>query len=110
MGVGVLVSSFSFFGIEASAGEKWISNGSHGFTDSWSDVEYGDDWTMKYGYNTTWINEDWTHTKHPDIATTAKVKNSNGTHVGSKAGSGNWSKIEVRHSGTSLSYGIEVHR
>jgi hypothetical protein len=55
---------------------------------------------MKYGYNTTWINEDYTHTYHKDKTHYAYVKNT-GTAQEKKGNAGKYAKVEVKHrSGT----------
>ncbi|MBT2685973.1 hypothetical protein [Bacillus sp. ISL-37] len=79
---------------------------SKGFTSAWSAYNSGTNWIIKYGFNTDWINEDYTHTTHAKYKSYAIVNNANGKYS-SSASAGNWAKTEVRHSGTSISYTIQ---
>lgn len=71
------------------------------FKKAWSTMPINTaDRTMKYGYNTLFINEDYTHTFHKSKAHYAYVKNSGSAYE--KPGSkGKYAKAEIRHhSGT----------
>lgn len=58
---------------------------------------------MNYGFNTDWIDEDYTHTTHSVYDHTATVSNSNGAYS-KNAGSKSWAKIEVSHKGSYIEY------
>lgn len=60
---------------------------------------------LTYGYNTFAINEDYAHAYHSSKKHYAYVKNSNGSFAGSNVRDGKWSKIEVTHKGSSITYG-----
>lgn len=83
----------------------------HTFSESWSASCSGFDevpgvwWNMIYGYNTDWINEDFTHTNHTTKTHLAKVQNNNGM-FSDEASANNWAEIEVVHSGTTITYYI----
>lgn len=59
---------------------------------------------LTYGYNTTWINEDYAWAKHSTKSHYAAIKNGNGWHTGKGKAAGSTSKIEVTHKGTSVTY------
>lgn len=60
---------------------------------------------LTYGYNVRSINEDYAHAYHSTKGHYAYVKNGRGSFSGSNVGKGKWSKIEVRHNGTKITYG-----
>jgi len=56
--------------------------------------------TFKVGYNTSWINEDFTHTYHQKNAHYAYVKNTGSVQT-LKGSAGKYAKAEIKHhSGT----------
>lgn len=83
--------------IPAYAGE--IVKNSSSFVTDWEKVtSAGDNATMKYGYNTSYIDEDYTHTYHTTSPHTAIVGNNKGYF--NKAGKAkSWAKIEITHKG-----------
>ncbi len=85
-----------------------VTNGSKTFKDAWelsTTVDKGKG-VLTYGYNTVAINEDYAHAYHSTKGHYAYVKNSRGSFSGSNAKKGKTSKIEVRHKGSSITYGI----
>lgn len=78
------------------------------FTRDWELTTAGDGqtWLIKYGFNTAFINEDYTHTyhstKHHVVAT---VSNDNGS-FSDEDSRGRWAGIEVSHNGSSVTYSI----
>lgn len=94
----LLSSSTSAFATEITR-----TSSGQSFNAAWELYASGTDWVMEYGYNTAWINEDYTHTKHNSTGHTAIVQNANGSHSNSD-GAGNWAEIEVTHSGSSITY------
>jgi hypothetical protein len=105
----IAVSALSGFATNAFAFEKAHDSVTEGktFSSSWqlADQSVGV-WEMKYGFNTAWINEDYTHTYHNSLSSTAVVRNDNGTYD-NQAGSQKWAKIEVTHNGTKIFYKIK---
>ncbi|MGG0239276.1 hypothetical protein [Bacillus rhizoplanae] len=93
------------FATSADAASYSYKN-SKGFTSSWSATNSGTNWLIKYGYNTDWINEDYTHTTHSKYTNYAIVNNANGKYS-TKASPGSWAKTEVTHAGTNITYTIE---
>ncbi|WP_102401094.1 hypothetical protein [Haloimpatiens massiliensis] len=77
----------------------------HTFDKAWEACKDGINCTFVYGYNTTWINEDYVHAKHNSLYHKAALVNGNGSHSAS-AKAGKWAKIEVRHKGSRILYGI----
>lgn len=75
------------------------------FTSSWTVVDGGSGWSIQYGYNTDFINEDFTYALHGNTLHTAIVENNNGQHYTTK-GAGIWANVEVVHSGSTIFYEI----
>lgn len=74
------------------------------FADDWSATPINtSERTFKYGYNTTLINEDYTHTYHRTKTHHAYVKNT-GTVEDSKGTSGNYAKSEITHHAGTVYY------
>ncbi|MCM3006845.1 hypothetical protein [Priestia koreensis] len=109
LALGVLGSTLTFAQTDAQAGTLWRTN-SYSFGDDWTDAAKGADWTLTYGYDTSWINEDYSHTISPTLKTQAFVENANGTFSSGVASKNSTAAIEVRHSGSSVRYGITVFR
>lgn len=115
----MIFAMFSICTISASAKDisKSFSQGSHTFNKKWEvhaawiyeaspgvSVQVGE---YKYGFNTLFFNEDYTHLHAFDKKHQAYVKNSNGTAT-NNAKAGYWSKAEIRHSGNSVQYKITI--
>lgn len=94
-------------GTSTAAFADTISRNSRGqsFSNDWELSTSGTNYIMNYGYNTSWINEDYTHTMHGKYDHSATVSNSNGAYS-DNAGSGSWAKIEVTHSGSFIQYSL----
>lgn len=89
-----------------SADAATYSNGSHKFTSSWSETKNPNSTSIvKYGFNTAWIDEDYTWTTSTTKKTWAYVHNNNGSY-NTSASAGKWAKTEVRHSGSKIKYEI----
>lgn len=84
-----------------------ITNGSRGFKKAWelSVTTDGGKGILKYGYNTTFINEDYAHAYHSTKSHYAYLKNGKGSFSGSNKAKKKWSKIEVTHNGSKITYG-----
>lgn len=85
-----------------------VTNGNNGFNKAWErsvtcDSNKG---VLTYGYNTTAIDEDYVHAYHSKKGHYAYLKNGKGSFSGFNKGKGSWSKIEVTHKGSSITYGI----
>lgn len=75
------------------------------FSSAWQlSATSGSDATLIYGYNTAWINEDYSWAYHNVREHSAEVQNSNGAFGSSKKKKTEVAKIEVRHSGNSVIY------
>ena len=101
--LGILASPITANAQTLYTDNKWNSKG---FDKAWESTVSGTGYTYKYGYNTTWINEDYCHAIHDSFDHIAALSNGNGGFSSSIKGAGNWAKIEVRHSGTAILYGI----
>lgn len=85
-----------------------ISKSSTSFSAAWglqAKTSDGDGW-LNYGYNTQFINEDYSHGYYKNTRHFAYIQNGNGYHTGPDVAPGNTSTIEVRHSGNSVTYGM----
>lgn len=101
LALGLLGSSMT----SADAATVTKNSSGQSFSKAWELPASGANWLMKYGYNTAWIKEDYTHTTHSLYDHTATVSNGNGAYSkNSKKAS--WAKIEVRHSGSYVEYSI----
>ncbi|MBO4617868.1 MAG: hypothetical protein J5717_10960 [Lachnospiraceae bacterium] len=82
------------------------SSSGHSFSEAWEVSVTGDDGSavLTYGYNTDWINEDYSWAYHYSKNHYASLTNGKGSFSGSNKDGGKWSKIEVTHNGTSVSY------
>ncbi|WP_146551439.1 hypothetical protein [Rummeliibacillus sp. SL167] len=101
-----LITGASFgFTKSVDAASHSYSN-SKGFSSSWSAKDSGTNWLIKYGFNTAYIDEDYTWTTHTSKTSYAIVNNANGKYSDS-ASAANWAKVEVRHKGTSIKYTIQ---
>ena len=89
----------------ASAASSTYSSTGRGFSQAWEATASGTSWLIKYGYNTAWINEDYTHTYHSSKSHVAIVSNANGSFTDYDIG-GYWAGIEVTHSGSYVTYTI----
>lgn len=91
----------------ASAYSTTITRTSSGsFSKAWEAYTGASNWTMIYGFNTTAINEDYTHGNHSSKWHIVRVKNANGT-FSNYDNAGDWAKKEVRHAGTNIRYIME---
>ncbi|WP_243291893.1 hypothetical protein [Bacillus sp. FJAT-47783] len=101
LALGLLGSSIT----PADATTYTKSSSGQSFSKSWELTASGTNWLMRYGFNTAWIDEDYTHTTHSVYDHTATVSNGNGAYS-KNASDGAWAKIEVRHSGSYIQYSI----
>lgn len=89
---------------QVSAASHTYNSSGKSFSKAWSSTPINTATeTMKYGYNTLFINEDYTHTYHKEKAHTAYVKNtSNAKDKSAKAGK--YAKIEIAHKNGTVYY------
>lgn len=74
------------------------------FKSSWSHTPINtSNRTFKYGYDTTLINEDFTHTYHRTKKHTAYVKNTARAQSKTKS-KGTYAKVEIRHASGTVYY------
>lgn len=64
---------------------------------------------ITYGYNTVLINEDYCWAYSNDYLHWARLSNGSGSHTGGTVLAGMTSKIEVTHSGSSISYSCNIN-
>ncbi len=107
-----IIGAFVFLGILAASTVIYCnSNGNqlYTFSQSWELVNYDSkgQWEMVYGYNTEWINEDYTHTRHYYKSHTAIVQNDNGVHWNT-AVADKWAKVETAHKGRDIKHVIAL--
>ena len=82
------------------------SSKDHSFSSSWQAADSGTDWVIEYGFDKFLIDEDYAHTLHNSLHHTATVTNANGSYS-DDAGAGNWAKVDITHSGATVSYSIQ---
>lgn len=81
------------------------SSAGHTFTSDWEEqYSVQGDKVFKYGYNTFLINEDYAHCNVKYSRT--ELTNARGTFYANAALFTTWSKIEVTHSGTYVTYRV----
>lgn len=77
----------------------------HSFNSDWEErYSLSGGKIFKYGYNTFLINEDYAHCNKDGSQT--RITNDNGTVYANAAHNTTWSKVEVRHVGTYVIYGV----
>lgn len=59
---------------------------------------------LTYGYNTSFINEDTAYSLYYGAQHRSKIKNGNGTSYGPSVSAYEWSDLEIRHKGSSVTY------
>lgn len=59
---------------------------------------------LEYGFNTTLINEDVANSLYYGDEHYSKIRNGSGKHKGPRREAGEWSDLEVRHSGSRVTY------
>lgn len=98
LSLGVLVSTSS-----AATLSKTVKNN---FSKAWELYASGDSGraSLTYGYNTLLINEDYAYANHSTKNHHASLTNGRGGFTGPNKSKGNLSKIEVRHSGSTVTY------
>lgn len=102
--IGILLTGFSKASI-VSAANYSITNGNHGFKSAWENTIYFDGSSkLVYGFNTFMIDEDYSHSNKK--YSQAYLTNTNGTYRANAALRTTWSKIEVRHAGNKVTYGV----
>lgn len=92
--------------LTTSAFATTISHSSSYFNSDWEYYDSGTNWVMIYGYNTSWINEDYTHTRHNTTTHTARVINGSGTFSKAKT-AGSWAYVDVIHNGSPVTYEMD---
>lgn len=85
--------------------QQWKVLGPGTFTEPWELSQGDSSFGFRYGYNTSWIDEDYCHSIYSGNHTAA-ISNGNGGYESGYVKGGNWAKIEVRHKGTSIWYGM----
>ncbi len=66
--------------------------------------QYGGRDILTYGYNTTFINEDFAYSYSDCAVHRAAIKNGNGTHYAGWYYANYYSDLEVRHKGNTVYY------
>ncbi len=102
-----VVALGSGVGLTAHAGSvsKTVTSN---FTSAWEKTATGSNGSkLQYGYNTVLINEDTAYAYHPSASHYAKIQNGKGAHTSRSSFGGQWSKLEVVHSGQTVIYSCE---
>ncbi|SET56154.1 mediterrocin family bacteriocin [[Clostridium] polysaccharolyticum] len=103
---GVAVSGLFFGGESVLITAGSIEASASSFSKPWERYKSGDNDNaeLTYGYNTWAIDEDYAWAKHNTKSHYASLKNGTGWHTGSGKGAGSLSRVDVTHSGSSVSY------
>lgn len=81
------------------------TNGKHTFKSAWEDsVVFCESSVLEYGFDTFLINEDYVHSNRK--YSQAYIKNADGTFKGRAALYTSGSSKEVKHSGSTVTYGV----
>ncbi len=73
------------------------------FTNDWVRYANYSTWSVKYGYDTDWINEDYISSRGAGKRS-LYLKNGNGTHYATWQPLGLYYSAEVRHKGNTVFY------
>ncbi len=114
VGVAIMITA-SISTMGASATDKYTTSKGKSFGGKWEySVTYKvgkkEVGMMAYGYDTDWINEDYSWTRGYECDTKAGVKRSGDSSVNwsSYASTNKWSKEEVTHNSSSVTYYIRL--
>lgn len=99
LSLGLLASTAT----SAFATTQSYSSSGHSFSNAWTEYDATSNWSIEYGYNTSWINEDYTSAVHDYYHHTAIVENGNGSYSDEDS-AGDWANISVTHSGSTVYY------
>lgn len=95
------MSSLSFAG---SFSRTYSGSFASDWTNSAQTTINGATLVLSYGYNTFLINEDCASSLYYGSYHNSRIKNANGTFNGPLIQAHEWSDLEIRHSGTSVTY------
>lgn len=103
----IVIAVLFAFPIRVFATESVTYSGS--FSDKWTkfhsvDLKNGTKVRITYGFNTFLINEDTIQAYNDGYKHRARIMNGNGTHYGPWKYANDYSDLEVRHSGTKVTY------
>jgi hypothetical protein len=90
----------------AKATTDSVTSAGHSFNNAWEASVTSSRYKYIYGYNTTWINEDYVHAIHYDYNHYAAVSNGGGGSGEDAAGPNSWAEIEITHRSSAVNYGI----
>lgn len=110
-----LIAAIAFVFPANSFAGAWSQTYNGSFKKKWSlfkkwDYDYtsgnnaGRKIRITYGFNTAFINEDTLQAYDNGDRHRARIKNGNGTHYGKWKYANDYSDLEVRHSGKSVTY------
>lgn len=86
--------------------QQWkVHNEGRGFTSSWEASQGDSSFGFRYGFDTYLIDEDFCYSIYSK-SHTAAISNGNGGHETGYVAGGSWAKLEVRHSGSAVWYGM----
>jgi hypothetical protein len=74
------------------------------FSNDWSKVAKSGKAKIEYGFNTFAINEDTCYANHSGAQHYAQIRNGKGVYPGNSKKAGTVSKLEVTHSGSTVTY------
>lgn len=95
------MSSLSFAG---SFSRTYSGSFASDWTNSAQTTVNGATLVLSYGYNTFLVNEDCASSLYYGSYHNARIRNSSTTIDGPSVPAGEWSDLEIRHSGTTVTY------
>jgi len=106
LALSLMIGSFALPDTADAASVSASYSGS--FSKAWSKSKTTGDkaGVLTYGYNTLFINEDFSHGYHAKKAHYASVSNGRGSFTSGNVKKGKTAKIEVRHSGSTVRYSM----
>ncbi|PXV95385.1 hypothetical protein C8E03_10113 [Lachnotalea glycerini] len=101
-----LMCATSLMSLSAKAGSLSKSY-SGDFVEDWSKTLESGQAKIEYGYNTWLVHEDTCYAYHSNASHYARIYNGGGAHAAGSKAAGKWSKLEVTHSGSEVTYSCE---
>lgn len=99
-----MVMALSISSFAGSISRTYSGSFASDWMNSVDSMENGSKVVLTYGYNTSFINEDMAYSLYYGAEHRSKIRNGSKTAYGPKQRAGEWSDLEIRHSGSSVTY------
>lgn len=104
MGISVLMFTMSSLSFAGSLTRTYSGSFSSDWTNSAQTTANGATLVLSYGFNTFLINEDCASSLYYGSDHHPRISNGNGTFDGPTRQAHEWSDLEIRHSGSTVTY------